>query len=225
MSPEEPRRNLQLRFLVVVGLVWAFTEVTFGTLVTASCPRGMTGSVLTGAALLFLSTAYYSGASRWMLAVPLLLAVGAKVAGAAALGRPMLSGAVANPCYAYAMELVALVVVLALVDARQMGKLPYAAAAGGVAGLLAANLFVPVGHVTGIAACIHEPTGVPLAIHYAPIAVVLSAAGVPLGRAVGLRAGKWMTSEDRKLPAPAGALNAAMGVALLALVIAQVILL
>jgi hypothetical protein len=34
-----------------------------------------------------------------------------------------------------------------------------------------------------------------------------------------------MTSEDRKLPAPAGALNAAMGVALLALVIAQVILL
>lgn len=225
MPPEKRRRNLQLRFLVVVGLAWAFTEVTFGTLVTASCPRGMTGSVLTGAALLFLSAAYYSGASRWMLAVPLLLAMGARAAGAAALGRPMLSGAVANPCYAYAMELVALIVVLALADARKMGRLHYAAAAGGVAGLLAANLFVPVGHVTGIAACIHEPTGLPLAIHYAPIAVVLSAVGVPLGRALGLKASHWMTAEDRKLPAPRRALNAAMGLALLALVVAQVILL
>jgi len=225
MQSQEPRWTLHLRFVVVVGLVWAFTEVAFGSLVTASCPRGMTGSVLTGTALLFVSTAYYTGAARWMLVLPLLLAMGAKTAGAAALGRPILSGAVANPCYAYVMEVVALVVVLALADSRKMGRLPYAAAAGALAGLLAVNLFVPVEHVTGVPPCIHEPTGMLLAIHYAHIAVALSAVTVPLGRALGLRARAWMTREGRKLTAPGTVLDAAAALALVALIIAQVTLL
>ncbi len=222
MQSEEPRRTLYLRFVVIVGLVWAFTEVAFGSLVSASCPRGMTGSVLTGTALLFLSTAYYAGKTCWMLFLPLLLAMGAKTAGAVALGRPVLSGAVANPCYAYVMELVALFALLTLANPRKMSRLPYAALVGGVAGLLATNLFVPVGFVTGIPACIHEPTGMPLAIHYAPVAVMLSAVTVPLGRALGLRARVWMTQEAPKMAAPGRLLDAATALALVALICAQV---
>jgi hypothetical protein len=182
----------------------------------------MTGSVLTSTALLSLSTAYYAGKTRWMLFLPLLLAMGAKTAGAVALGRPVISGAVANPCYAYVMELVALVALLTLANPRKMRRLPYAALVGGVAGLLAANLFVPVGFVTGIPACIHEPTGIPLAIHYAPVAVMLSAVTVPLGRALGLRARVWMTQEAPKMAAPGRLLDAATALVLVALIVAQV---
>jgi len=211
-----------VRFLIVVGLVWAFTEIAFGTLVTANCPRGMTGSVLAGTSMLFISAAYYSGAGAWLL-LPLGLTVAVKALGAAALGRSVLSGAVLNPSYAYATEVLALVVVVALVGARRMTRLPCGAAAGALTGLLAANLFLPVGHLTGFAACIHTGSGLPLAIYYAPVAAGISVVAVPLGHAVGCRAITWMGQEQARALSPRAVLNAASVAALVAVVAAQMV--
>ena len=214
--------SLSFRFLLVLGLAWALVEVAFGSVLKAGCPRGMTGSVLTGTAMLFISAAWHTRARAAVL-VPLALAVVGKAVGAAALGRPVLGGAVLNPGYAYVMEVVALVAVVGLVGQRRMARLPAAALAGAGAGLAAPLLFLPVGMFTGAKACTHAATGLPLAVVYAPLAVAISAVTVPLGRTLALRVQAWIRADRPYRVRPGVALNLASAVALLALIVAHLV--
>jgi hypothetical protein len=59
------------------------------------------------------------------------------------------------------------------------------AMSGGLAALLAVNVFPLVKYATGIPACVVAGTGYPLSLYYAYVAVVLSLATVPLGVFVG----------------------------------------
>jgi len=58
---------------------------------------------------------------------------------------------------------------------------------GGMAALLAVNLFPLVKYVTGVPACVVPGTGYPLSLYYAPLAVFLSFLTVPLGAWVGVK--------------------------------------
>jgi hypothetical protein len=117
--------------------------------------------------------------------VLLVVASAFKLFDAYLLHLPVLHGAIANPMFAFGMEVVALVFLFKIIDTGLLQK-PYGKMIlGGLAALVAVNLFPLVGHVTRIPACVYPGTTYPLALYYAPIAVGISAATCPLGMAAG----------------------------------------
>jgi hypothetical protein len=111
------------------------------------------------------------------------------------LSLPILHGAVANPIFAFIMEGVAFLIIVSLVKDRLSKNTTSQALTGGLAALVAVNLFPLVKFATGIPACVAAGTGYPLSLYYAYIAVALSMVTVPLG----IMAGEKMRSMETGL--------------------------
>jgi hypothetical protein len=184
MSQKVP--TAQFANIVILGAAWGFAEAGLG-LGLQRCASQASGSIMTGVALLFLSAA-------WVLtsrALGIVLLVGLvtllKLFDASLLSLPIRHGAVANPIFAFWLEALAFLVIVAVIGKSFARKRHGQAALGAGAALIAAGLFPLVKFATGIPACVAAGTGIPLSLFYAPIAIVLSAVLVPVGFRLGER--------------------------------------
>ena len=173
-----------LGIVVVLGAVWGLSEAALG-MGLRSCASFVSGSLMTGVALFFIATSWV--VSRRILGVALLIFIAClfKMFDAFLLSLPVLHGAVANPIFAFIMEGAAFLVLITIINKKLKQKKAGQAILGGLAALLAINLFPLVKYATGIPACVFPGTGYPLSLYYAPLAVSLSLVTVPLGFLVG----------------------------------------
>ena len=181
-------KNLKnyLGAVVALGAVWGLSEAAVG-MGLRQCAAFVSGSIMTGVALFFMAAGWV--VSRRVLGVFLLvlIAAGFKVFDALLLSLPLNHGAIGNPIFAFVMEGAAFLLIVAVLQSRLRKKLWGQAALGGLAALLAVNLFPLVRFATGVPACVVAGTGYPLSLYYSHIAVLLSLVTVPLGFWVGAR--------------------------------------
>jgi hypothetical protein len=178
--------------VMVLGSLWGLSEAALG-MYLRQCASTVSGSVMTGAALFFLAAAWALSPRAKTVALMVGLAAGFKLFDALLLGLPVLHGAVGNPIFAVVMEGAAFALVVGVVSRSVTAKTAGQGVAGGLAALVAVNLFPLVKFATGVAPCV-AGTAYPLSLYYAPIAVALSALTVPLG----LRAGAALAGLERR---------------------------
>jgi len=166
--------------IVILGAVWGLSEAALG-MELRSCAAFVSGSIMTGVALFFIASSWIL--SRRVFGVALLIIIASlfKMFDAFLLSLPLQHGAVANPIFAFLMEGAAFLVLVTIVSEKMREKKAGQALSGGMAALLAVNLFPLVKYATGIPACVYPGTGYPLSLYYAPLAVSLSLVTVPLG--------------------------------------------
>jgi len=169
--------------VLVLGSLWGLSEAALG-MYLRQCASTISGSVMTGAALFFLATAWAVSPRIKSTALMVGVAAGFKLFDALLLGLPVLHGAIGNPIFAIVMEGAAFALIVSVVSKSVAGKASGQGLAGGLSALVAVNLFPLVKYATGVAPCV-TGTSYPLSLYYAPIAVALAAVTVPLG----LRAG------------------------------------
>ncbi len=171
--------------LLAIGSVWGLSEAGVGMYLRGMCTRTITGSVMTGAAMLFMATALGYSRKTWSLLLLLGVASVFKLFDAYLLGLPVLHGAIANPIFAFFTEVFAFILIYTVLDAHLREK-PYGRIfMGGMAALVAVNLFPLVRFATRIPACVYPGTKYPLALYYAPIAIGISAITCPAGMLIG----------------------------------------
>ena len=169
-----------LGIVVMLGAVWGLSEAALG-MGLRSCASFVSGSVMTGVALFFISASWVL--SRRMFGVGLLIIIASlfKMFDAFLLSLPIMHGAVANPIFAFIVEGVAFMVLISIINEKLKQNKGGQAILGGMAALLAVNLFPLVKYATGIPACVFPGTNYPLSLYYAPVAIFLSLVTVPLG--------------------------------------------
>jgi len=169
--------------VLVLGSLWGLSEAALG-MYLRQCASTVSGSVMTGAALFFLAAAWALSPRAKTVALMVGLAAGFKLFDALLLGLPVLHGAVGNPIFAIVVEGAAFALIVSVVSRSVTAKAAGQGLAGGLAALVAVNLFPLVKFATGVAPCV-AGTAYPLSLYYAPIAVALSALTVPLGLRTG----------------------------------------
>ena len=165
--------------VLVLGSLWGLSEAALGMFLR-QCASNVSGSVMTGAALFFLAAAWALSPRARTVALMVGLAAGFKLFDALLLGLPVLHGAIGNPIFAIVVEGAAFALIVGVVSRSVTAKAAGQGLAGGLAALVAVNLFPLVKFATGVAPCV-AGTAYPLSLYYAPIAVALSALTVPLG--------------------------------------------
>ena len=203
--------------LVAIGSVWGLCEAGLGMYLRGMCARTITGSVMTGFAIFFLSMGLAYGKRFWAPALLLIVALVFKLLDASLLHLPILHGAVSNPMFAFITEVAALMFLFQVLSSGLKKSLHGRAVLGGLSALLAVNLFPLVGYVTGIPACVVAGTGYPLSLYYAPIAVLLSAVTCPLGMEAGEKLAVILKEQKDRERKPILARTAFPAVALLSL--------
>ncbi len=202
--------------VLVLGSLWGLSEAALG-MYLRQCASTMSGSLMTGAALFFIAAAWAVSPRARTIAAMIGLAAGFKLFDALLLGLPVLHGAIGNPIFAIVMEGAAFGLIVSVVSRSVAGKTLGQGLSGGLAALVAVNLFPLVKFATGVPACV-TGTSYPLSLYYAPIAIALSALTVPLG----LRAGQALAALEtrpaaRRWLSPAAVAASAGALALLRL--------
>ncbi len=195
MTPET--RRLPFGTLVALGSVWGLAEAGLGLGLNA-CAKAISGSVMTGVALFFISAAWARTKRVSGPAIVTAIALGFKLFDAALLGQPVRSGQIGNPMFAFVTEAAAFVVIAVLIAEAWRTRLSGRIALGGLSALAAVNLFPLVRFATGVPACV-VPSGLPQSIAYGPVAMAVAALTGPLGV---LAAAKLEAYEGRLAAAP-----------------------
>ncbi len=182
--------------VIVLGAAWGLAEAALG-LGLHRCAAQASGSIMTGVALFFIGASWAASRSAAGVVLAVALASLLKLFDAMLLSQPVMSGAVANPIFAFWTEGLAFLFVFALLQGSLSTKKTGLAAGGALAALAAVNLFPLVKFATGIPACVVPGTQYPMSLYYAPIAVALSAVTVPLG----LRAGSRLAESSERAAA------------------------
>jgi hypothetical protein len=170
--------------VLVLGSLWGLSEAALG-MSLRRCASSMSGSIMTGAALFFLAAAWAISPRVKTIAATAGLAAAFKLFDALLLGLPVLHGAIGNPIFAIVMESAAFLLIASVISKALAGKTAGQGLSGGLAALVAVNLFPLVKYATGVPACVVAGTSYPLSLYYAPLAVGLSILTVPLGRLAG----------------------------------------
>jgi hypothetical protein len=165
--------------ILVLGGLWGLSEAALG-MYLRQCASTVSGSVMTGAALFFLAAAWTIAPRLATAAAMVAIASAFKLFDALLLGLPVLHGAIGNPIFAIVMEGAAFLLIVGVIRGSLAGKVHGQGVMGGLAALVAVNLFPLVKYATGVAPCV-TGTSYPLSLYYAPIAVALSVLTVPLG--------------------------------------------
>jgi hypothetical protein len=151
----------------------------------------VSGAVMTGVALFFMAAGWALTRRVLGVAIMILIAAGFKMFDALLLGYALNHGAIGNPIFAFVMEGLAFLVIVSILRRTLTKKPAGQALTGGMAALLAANLFPLVRFATGVPACVAAGTGYPLSLYYIHIAVAVSLVTVPLGFWLGARFQAW----------------------------------
>ncbi|MBN1225013.1 MAG: hypothetical protein JXB23_17325 [Candidatus Aminicenantes bacterium] len=178
MQRKTPMANLGI--VVTLGAVWGLSEAALG-MHLKQCASHVSGSLMTGIALFFIAASWF--VSRRILGVMLLIFVASlmKMFDALLLGLPILHGAIANPIFAFITEGTAFLFIMIILRDQLSRKPAGQALSGGMAALLAANLFPLVKFATGIPACVVPGTGYPLSLYFIHYAILFSLMTVPAG--------------------------------------------
>jgi hypothetical protein len=182
---EKSEAKINVSVLVALGAVWGLAEAGVGMYLRGTCAATYTGSLMTGGAIFFLAAGLSYSRRLYSPVLLLVVASAFKLFDAYLLRLPVLHGAVANPMFAFVTEVAALLLLFKIIDSRLLAKPHGRMMLGGLAALVAVNLFPLVKYVTGIPACVYPGTNYPLSLYYAPIAIAISAATCPLGMAAG----------------------------------------
>lgn len=172
--------------VIALGAVWGLSEAALG-MGLRQCAAFVSGSIMTGVALLFMAASWVVSRRVRGVLLLVLIAAGFKVFDALLLSLPLNHGAIGNPIFAFFMEGAAFLIIVAVLQNRLRQKIWGQALLGGLAALLAVNLFPLVRYATGVPACVVAGTGYPLSLYYIHIAVLLSLITVPLGFWLGAR--------------------------------------
>ena len=185
-------------FPVILGAIWGLSEAGLG-IGLQQCASQASGSIMTGVALFFMAGCWALTGRILGIAMLVIMASLFKMFDALLLSLPLNSGAIANPIFAFITEGLAFFILVAIIQPELKQKKYGQALTGGMAGLLAANLFPVVKYVTGIPACVFPGTNYPLSLYYAPLAAGVSLLTVPLG----FWAGSKIKALESKLTVPA----------------------
>jgi hypothetical protein len=182
----KPIPKSYLGMVVVLGSVWGLSEAALG-MGLRSCAAFVSGSIMTGVALFFMAAGWV--VSRRVLGVFLMVLIAAffKMFDALLLSLPLKHGAIGNPIFAFVMEAIAFVILISILKERMTKRPSGQALLGGLAAVVAVNLFPLVKFATGVPACVVAGTGYPLSLYYIHFAVLVSLLTVPLGFWVGLK--------------------------------------
>ncbi|MBN2244992.1 MAG: hypothetical protein JW755_04015 [Candidatus Aminicenantes bacterium] len=178
--------GFSLAAVILIGSIWGLSEAALG-MGLRKCASSVSGSLMTGAAFFFIAAAWTISRRYSSVFLVVLIASLFKLFDAALLSLPVLHGAIANPIFAIIMEGIAFAVIAAVIQKKLKEKIPGQALFGGLAALVAVNLFPLVRFATGIPACTAAGTGYPLSLYYAYVAVAASMITLPLGVWVGSR--------------------------------------
>ncbi|MFQ5721589.1 MAG: hypothetical protein ACE5GI_03785 [Candidatus Aminicenantales bacterium] len=188
-----------LSYIIILGAIWGLAEAALG-MGLRSCASLFSGSIMTGVALFFLASSWYLTQNILSITFLVILTSLIKMFDALLLSLPLQHGAVANPIFAFFMEGIAFLFLIYIFNEKLKHKSGGQALLGGMAALLAVNLFPLVKYATGIPACVVAGTSYPLSLYYSPIAVAISMLTVPAGA---WAAKKIKTAEVKFKPHPA----------------------
>lgn len=184
MKSSTPKSYLGM--VIVLGSVWGLSEAALG-MGLRGCAAFVSGSVMTGVALFFLAAGWMVSRKTFGVFLMVLIAAFFKMFDALLLSLPLKHGAIGNPIFAFFMEAVAFAALVAILKEKIIKKPAGQAILGGMAALLAVNLFPLVKYATGIPACVVPGTGYPLSLYYIHFAVLTSMLSVPLGIWTGVK--------------------------------------
>lgn len=182
----KPVPKAYLGMVIVLGSVWGLSEAALG-MGLRSCAAFISGSIMTGVALFFLAANWMVSRRIFGVFLMVLIASFFKMFDAMLLSLPIKHGAIGNPIFAFFMEAIAFVILVSIIKEKLVQKPGAQALLGGMAAVLAVNLFPLVRFATGIAACVVPGTGYPLSLYYIHFAVLASFTTVPLGIWVGAK--------------------------------------
>lgn len=196
MNRSTPKSYLSM--VIVLGSVWGLSEAALG-MGLRSCAAFVSGSIMTGVALFFLAAGWVISRKTFGVLLMVLVAAFFKMFDALLLCLPLKHGAIGNPIFAFFMEAIAFIVIITLLKEKIIQKLTGQALLGGIAAMLAVNLFPLVKYATGIPACVIPGTGYPLSLYYIHFAILTSSVTVPLGFWMGVKL-EIYKSKWRKVP-------------------------
>jgi hypothetical protein len=175
-----------LGMIVILGSIWGLSEAALG-MGLRKCAASVSGSLMTGAALFFITAGWV--VSKRISAVILMVLIAAcfKLFDALLLSLPINHGAIGNPIFAFIMEAAAFLLFIHIIKEKVIKKPAGQALFGGAAALLAANLFPLVKFATGVPACVVQGTAYPLSLYYVHFAVLTSVITVPVGFYIGAK--------------------------------------
>ncbi len=178
--------NLEWGPVIVLGSLWGLSEAALG-MGLRQCASTISGSLMTGAGLLFLAAAWAAKPRLRSIGVMVILASSFKLVDAALLGLPIRHGAIGNPIFAIITAGAAFFLMVSVISRTLAAKAPGRGLIGAFSALLAVNLFPLVKYATGVPACVVPGTAYPMALYYAPLAVAVSFLTVPAGYWLGAR--------------------------------------
>jgi len=177
-----------LGMVVVLGSVWGLSEAALG-MGLRRCAASVSGSIMTGVALFFIAAGWVVSRRVAGVLLMVLLAAFFKMFDALLLSLPLKHGAIGNPIFAFFAEALAFIIILSILKKKMTQNAGGQALLGGMAAVLAVNLFPLVKYATGVPACVAPGTGYPLSLYYIHFAVLASFVMVPLGFLVGTKIG------------------------------------
>ena len=172
--------KVHLSIIIMLGSVWGLSEAGLG-IALKSCASMASGSIMTSVALFFIAASW--AIIRRILGVILLVAIACsfKIFDALLLSLPLSHGAIANPIFAFITQGFGFIVFISLLQRFFRQDRNKHIATGGASAAFSAGIFPLVKFVTGNPACVYPGTTIPLAIVFAPLAILLSCISVPLG--------------------------------------------
>lgn len=179
-----------LAYALVIGSLWGFGEIALGAGLK-SCAHLMSGSLMTGVALFAIAVAWVSSGNILTPVLAVIIASVFKLFDAVLLSLPIMHGAIGNPIFAFLLEGMAFIVLIAVFRNVSWKSTRSRAMLGGGSALIAVAMFPLVKYATGVPACVYPNTMVPLSVFFAPLAIAFSALTVPLAFAAGVRFQAW----------------------------------
>lgn len=183
---DKPNPKSYIGLVIILGSVWGLSEAALG-MGLRTCAASVSGSIMTGAALFFLAAGWVVSRRAFGVFLMVLIASLFKMFDALLLSLPVKHGAIGNPIFAFFMEAAAFLIFVSIIKEKTAKKPAGQALLGGLAAVVAVNLFPLVKYATGIPACVAAGTGYPLSLYYIHLAVLASFITVPLGFWVGAR--------------------------------------
>lgn len=181
MIETEKQGRVEFHILLAAGACWGLSEAALGAWLKGVCHSGITGSLMTGAAVFFLAAARRPGRNPLRLAVVPVLAVALKLLDGFILRIPLSSPAILHPAYAMIAEALCFILVVSPLPIPMKSSARNRWGSGALVGLASALAFVGVGFFSGSPACRVAGTSIPVSLAFAPLTMAFSAVAFAVG--------------------------------------------
>ncbi len=179
-----------------IGACWALLETLLGMFMRDTELYFITGSLLTGLTVLFFAFGYSIAKNPVYLFISLITVIAFKLYDAALLHLPVVHGAVGNPIYAMVVEVLAFLIIVAILREKMFKRNSLLAVSGIFYALIAVVIFPFVKFFTGVPPCVVVGTNYPLSLSFSFVAMFVSAVCLPLGMNLGAIVSKYYAIED-----------------------------